>query len=121
MKKSKTSLNPKISENGMTYYLDDFRDIIPSLDNFQTVIVDPPYNINFDYKGGYKYNLASDDYKNLVKDILNLSYEATKDEGYLFIILLPLIIGELFEMIFCSIAFCKAPKPIALCGSIIYS
>ena len=99
MKKSKTSLNPKISENGMTYYLDDFRDILPNLDNFQTVIVDPPYNINFDYKGGYKDNLDSEDYKNLIKDILNLSYKATKDEASFFIILPPLIIGELFETI----------------------
>tara|TARA_B100001996_G_C18576047_1_gene560389 strand:+ start:165 stop:992 length:828 start_codon:yes stop_codon:yes gene_type:complete len=90
--------NPIINKN-MTFYRQDFRKILPSLKNFQTVIVDPPYNINFDYGGKYKDNIRPDDYKKLMYDVLNLSYKSTKKDSSLFLINYPQIIAELFETI----------------------
>jgi len=90
--------NPVINKN-MTFYRDDFRKILPSLKNFQTVIVDPPYNINFDYGGKYKDNIRPDDYKKLMFDVLKLSYKSTKKDSSLFLINYPQIIAELFETI----------------------
>ena len=90
--------NPIINKN-MTFYRQGFRKILPSLKNFQTVIVDPPYNINFDYGGKYKDNIRPDDYKKLMYDVLNLSYKSTKKDSSLFLINYPQIIAELFETI----------------------
>ena len=42
--------------NRMKFYLDDFRNVMP-LKNIQTVIVDPPYNINFNYGKNFKDNI----------------------------------------------------------------
>ena len=64
--------------------------------NIQTLIVDPPYNIGFNYKGGYKDNLKKHEYETLIYEMLLKSYENINDDGSLFIINYPEIIANLF-------------------------
>ena len=82
----------------MEFINDDFRNVLP-LQNIQTVIVDPPYNINFNYNSVYKDNLKPEEYKSLIADVVNLSYESTNDDSSLFIINYPEIIFNLYEPI----------------------
>ena len=82
--------------NRMKFYLDDFRNVMP-LKNIQTVIVDPPYNINFNYGKNFKDNIDPEEYKQLMYDVADLSYKSTKDDSSMFIINYPEIIAELFQ------------------------
>ena len=63
--------------NRMKFYLEDFRNILP-LKNIQTVIVDPPYNINFNYGKNFKDFIDPEDYKQLIYEVAYLSYKSTK-------------------------------------------
>jgi DNA modification methylase len=67
--------------------------------NIQTIICNPPYNIGFNYKGGYKDRLSTLEYKELIKNMLQIGYERTNVDGSFFIINYPEIIAELFETI----------------------
>lgn len=88
---------PNIFEgNRMKFYLEDFRNVMP-LKNIQTVIVDPPYNINFNYGKNFKDNIDPEEYKQLMYDVADLSYKSTKDDSSMFIINYPEIIAELFQ------------------------
>lgn len=80
------------------FYLDDFRKVLP-LKNIQTVIVDPPYNINFNYGKNFKDNINPEEYKALMFDVLDLSYKSTKKDSSMFLINYPEIIAELFQTI----------------------
>lgn len=80
------------------FYLDDFRNVLP-LKNIQTVIVDPPYNINFNYGKNYRDNIDPEEYKKLIFDVAELSYKSTKKDSSMFIINYPEIIAELFQTI----------------------
>ena len=82
--------------NRMKFYLDDFRNVMP-LKNIQTVIVDPPYNINFNYGKNFKDNIDPEEYKQLMYDVADLSYKSTKEDSSMFIINYPEIIAELFQ------------------------
>jgi len=82
--------------NRMKFYLDDFRNVMP-LKNIQTVIVDPPYNINFNYGKNFKDNIDPEEYKQLMYDVAALSYKSTKKDSSMFIINYPEIIAELFQ------------------------
>ena len=39
--------------------------------NIQTIICDPPYNIGFNYKGGYKDNIKEENYNMLIWELLD--------------------------------------------------
>ena len=80
------------------FYLDDFRKVLP-LKNIQTVIVDPPYNINFNYGKNFKDKINPEEYKALMFDVLDLSYKSTKKDSSMFLINYPEIIAELFQTI----------------------
>jgi site-specific DNA-methyltransferase (adenine-specific) len=80
------------------FYLDDFRKVLP-LKNIQTVIVDPPYNINFNYGKNFKDNINPEEYKALMFDVLDLSFKSTKKDSSMFLINYPEIIAELFQTI----------------------
>jgi len=80
------------------FYLDDFRKVLP-LKNIQTVIVDPPYNINFNYGKNFKDNINPEEYKALMFDVLDLSYKSTKKDSSMFLINYPEIIAELFQTV----------------------
>ena len=70
----------------MKFICKDFRDALPIKD-VQTFIMDPPYNINFNYKSKYKDNLDPIEYKQTIKDVLsdmsegqiNLGSEAARE------------------------------------------
>jgi len=80
------------------FFLDDFRNVMP-LNNIQTVVVDPPYNINFNYGKNFKDNINPEEYKALMFDVLDLSYKSTKKDSSMFLINYPEIIAELFQTI----------------------
>ena len=93
------NIQPIINKGNLKFYLNDFKDVLPSIKSIQTVIVDPPYNINFNYGKNFKDNIQPEEYKKLIKDVLNLSYSATKSDSSLFLINYPEIVAELFETI----------------------
>ena len=43
----------------MDFELNDFRKALPKIKDVQTFIMDPPYNIKFDYQSKYKDNLTN--------------------------------------------------------------
>ena len=89
---------PVVESKDLKLYLEDFRNILP-LKNIQTVIVDPPYNINFNYGKNYKDNIDPEEYKSLIYDVLDLSYKSTEKDSSMFLINYPEIIAELFQTI----------------------
>ena len=89
---------PFVEGKNLKLYLNDFRKVMP-LKNVQTVIVDPPYNINFNYGKNYKDNIDPEEYKALMYDVLDLSYKSTKKDSSMFLINYPEIIAELFQTI----------------------
>ena len=89
---------PIVEQKNLKLYLSDFKNVLP-LKNIQTVIVDPPYNINFNYGKNYKDNMNPDEYKKLMYDVLNLSFRSTKKASSMFLINYPEIIAELFQTI----------------------
>lgn len=89
---------PIVEQKNLKLYLSDFKNVLP-LKNIQTVIVDPPYNINFNYGKNYKDNMDPDEYKKLMYDVLNLSFKSTKNDASMFLINYPEIIAELFQTI----------------------
>ena len=89
---------PIVEQKNLKLYLSDFKNVLP-LKNIQTVIVDPPYNINFNYGKNYKDNMNPDEYKKLMYDVLNLSFRSTKKDSSMFLINYPEIIAELFQTI----------------------
>ena len=58
--------------NGVTLYLGDCRDVIPTLCHIDTVVTDPPYGVNFDGKAGHYRNEPS-----AKRDDTYVSYEDT--------------------------------------------
>ena len=87
-----------IESEKIKFYLDDFRKEMP-LKNIQTVIVDPPYNINFNYGKNFKDNINPEEYKALMSDVLDLSFKSTKKDSSMFLINYPEIIAELFQTV----------------------
>jgi DNA modification methylase len=87
-----------IESEKIKFYLDDFRKVMP-LKNIQTVIVDPPYNINFNYGKNFKDNINPEEYKALMYDVLDLSFKSTKKDSSMFLINYPEIIAELFQTV----------------------
>ena len=87
-----------IESEKIKFYLDDFRKVMP-LKNIQTVIVDPPYNINFNYGKNFKDNINPEQYKALMYDVLDLSFKSTKKDSSMFLINYPEIIAELFQTV----------------------
>lgn len=65
----------------------------------QTVIIDPPYNVGFNYKGKYNDNLHEEDYENLIYDVLEFSYDNSTEQSSLFLINYPEIVFDLHKPI----------------------
>lgn len=94
----KKNIQPVVINKNFKIYLEDFRNIMP-LKDIQTVIVDPPYNINFNYGKNFKDNINPEEYKQLIYDVADLSFKSTKDDSSMFIINYPEIIAELYQTI----------------------
>jgi len=82
----------------MKFICKDFRDALPIKD-VQTFIMDPPYNINFNYKSKYKDNLDPNEYKQTIKDVLDLAYISSTDSASFFMINYPEVTAELYATI----------------------
>jgi DNA modification methylase len=87
------------SDEKMQFYLNDFKNVLPLKNKAQTVIVDPPYNIGFNYGTNFKDNKDQSEYKEEMKALLNLSYKSSKPTSSMFFINYPEIIGMLYETI----------------------
>jgi len=77
------------------FVLGSFREVLP-IEGVQTWIVDPPYNIKYNYNSSFKDNLDAEQYSLMIYDLLELAYDSTKDNGSFFLINYPDIIAELF-------------------------
>jgi DNA modification methylase len=67
--------------------------------NIQTIICDPPYNIGFNYKGGYKDNIKEENYNMLIWELLDYSYKLSNNTSNMFLINYPEIVANLWETI----------------------
>jgi len=88
----------KISNKQIELYLSEYSYELP-IENVQTFIIDPPYNIGYNYKSKINDSLHPEDYKNMIYDVLELAYDSTKDDGSLFLINYPEIIFDLYKPI----------------------
>ena len=76
----------------------DYKNFLPIKD-VQTVIIDPPYNIGYNYNKKINDKKPFQEYEKLIEDVLNLSYESTKKDSSLFLINYPTIIFKLYNVI----------------------
>ncbi len=72
--------------DGVTLYLADCREILPTLAKVDAVVTDPPYGIGYDPTVHKKYDGSDSNFSNIVGD------EKEQDFGFLFKINRPLII-----------------------------
>ncbi len=88
----------KISNDYIELYLSEYSYELP-IENVQTFIIDPPYNIGYNYKSEVNDSLHPEDYKNMIYDVLELAHDSTKEDGSLFLINYPEIIFDLYKPI----------------------
>jgi DNA modification methylase len=88
----------EIKDNNKTFVLSHYEKVFP-LKDVQTFIIDPPYNIGFDYKSEYKDKLNKQQYADTMYDIIQLMYESSKDNASCFLINYPEIIAEFYHII----------------------
>ena len=84
--------------SNQTYKLGSYDWHLP-IENVQTWIVDPPYNIGYNYKSKFNDNMTKQEYSDLHYDFLELAYDSTKDGGSFFLINYPEIIAEYYHTI----------------------
>jgi len=61
----------------------------------QTTIIDPPYNIGFDYKSDFDDKMSIDEYNKFIFDAIEGCYKHSREDASLFLINYPEIIFEL--------------------------
>ena len=88
----------RIANDNVELIISDYAYELP-IDNVQTFIIDPPYNIGYNYKGKVNDNLHPEDYRNMIYDVLELAYDSSNDDSSLFLINYPEIIFELYQPI----------------------
>lgn len=81
-----------------TFHLGSYDWHLP-IENVQTWIVDPPYNIGYDYKSDFSDKMTPQEYSDLHYDFLELAYDSTNDGGSFFLINYPEIIAEYYQSI----------------------
>jgi DNA modification methylase len=86
----------KVENDFIKFALDDYNYSKPGTDA-QTIIVDPPYNINHNYKSKYKDKLSWIDYENLIYNLLEDCYNHSTNEASLFFINYPEIIFDFYS------------------------
>ena len=64
----------RIANDNVELIISDYAYELP-IDNVQTFIIDPPYNIGFNYRGKINDNLHPEDYKNMIYDVLELALD----------------------------------------------
>lgn len=66
----------------------------------QTTIIDPPYNIGFNYKSDFKDKMTLDEYNEFIYECIEGCFWSSKDDASLFLINYPEIIFKLHKAIF---------------------
>lgn len=84
--------------SNQTYKLGSYDWHLP-IENVQTWIVDPPYNIGYNYKSKFNDKMSQQEYSDMHYDFLELAYDSTKDGGSFFLINYPEIIAEYYHTI----------------------
>lgn len=87
----------QITQGNKTFVNGSF-ELMENLQNVQTYIVDPPYNIGFNYKNEFKDNLKMDEYAQLNWDLLNFMFVSSKNDASCFYINYPEKIAELYPV-----------------------
>lgn len=67
----------------------DARELISDAPIIKTWFLDPPYNIGYDYRGGYSDNLAESEYRDLIREVSSACYERTAEGGSFFFLHYP--------------------------------
>jgi len=62
----------------------------------QTTIIDPPYNIGFNYKSDFKDKMTPEEYNKFIYDCIEGCYHHSNDDANLFLINYPEIIFDLY-------------------------
>jgi hypothetical protein len=75
-----------------TFVLSSYEMALP-VDNVQTFIIDPPYNIGFNYKSNYKDTLNKQEYSDTLYEVTQMMYESSNDNASCFLINYPEIIA----------------------------
>ncbi len=81
-----------------TFVLSSYEMALP-VDNVQTFIIDPPYNIGFNYKSNYKDTLNKQEYSDTLYEVTQMMYESSNDNASCFLINYPEIIAEYYHTI----------------------
>lgn len=87
-----------IKGNNQEYHLGSYDWHLP-IEGVQTWIVDPPYNIGYNYKSEFNDKMSPQEYSDLHYDFLELAYDSTKEGGSFFLINYPEIIAEYYQSI----------------------
>lgn len=87
-----------IEGNNQIYNLGSYDCHLP-ISGVQTWIVDPPYNIGYDYKSSFSDKMTKQEYSDMHHKFLKLAYDSTNDGGSFFLINYPEIIAEYYQTI----------------------
>jgi adenine-specific DNA-methyltransferase len=87
----------QISKGNKTFINGSF-EMLENIKNVQTFIVDPPYNIGFNYRTDFKDNADTSDYAQTTYDLINHMYVSSKDDASCFYINYPEKIAELYPI-----------------------
>ena len=74
-------LTPYYSEDGITIYHGDCREILPHLPKVDLVLTDPPYGVGIDYEGTYED--TPETLRQLLSDTLPLMHQVAEDKPIL--------------------------------------
>ena len=66
---------------------------------YKQLFCDLPYNIGFNYKGGYKDNIKEENYNMLIWELLDYSYKLSNNTSNMFLINYREIVANLYETI----------------------
>jgi site-specific DNA-methyltransferase (adenine-specific) len=88
----------KITGTNQEYLLGSYDYHLPITD-VQTWIVDPPYNIGYNYKSDFNDSMSKQEYSDMHYDFLELAYDSAKDGASFFLINYPEIIAEYYPSI----------------------
>ena len=69
------------------------------IEGVQTWIVDPPYNIGYNYKSKFKDSMTPQEYSDMHYDFLELAYDSANEGASFFLINYPEIIAQYYHSI----------------------
>lgn len=88
----------KVEGKNQQYNLGSYAWHLP-IENVQTWIVDPPYNIGYNYKSEFNDSMSKQEYSDMHYDFLELAYDSAKEGASFFLINYPEIIAEYYHSI----------------------